>query len=74
MMNNIDYHVDNRIDLLIDSIKRNEHFINDSTPKAYNFNSRMVICNNLDFLQAIRSDIGGEIIHNKTIGTYLYFG
>jgi hypothetical protein len=67
------------IDLLIEVIKKNEHLVNNelnrSTGKmAYDFTSKVVISESIDFLEAIRKDISGEIINNKSIGSFLYFG
>ncbi len=67
------------IDLLIEVIRKNEHIANNNVKsstgkKAYDFTSKVVISESIDFLEAIRKDIGGEIINNKTIGSFLYFG
>jgi hypothetical protein len=73
--NSVGFH----INLLIEVIDKNEHLIlgtsNEETiKKQYAFNSRVVIAKDINFLEAIRKDMGGEIIITKNIGPFLYFG
>ena len=78
MKNDLTDTTDNRIDMLIDVMRRNEHFITSSSneekgKKKYGFNSHVVISESIDFLEAIRREIGGEILSSKSIGPFLYF-
>jgi hypothetical protein len=62
-------------DLLIESIQRNIHHIqNSQESKFYKFNNRMLLSNSPEFLNAVKSDRGGEIIQDSAIGSFLYFG
>jgi hypothetical protein len=62
-------------DLLIESIQRNIHHIQDSQEsKFYKFNNRMLLSNSIEFLDAVKYDMGGEIIQDSAIGSFLYFG
>ena len=70
--------VDSHINLLIEVIDKNEHIIvgtskEEAMIKPYAFNSRVVIAKDINFLEAIRKDIGGELIITKNIGPFLYF-
>ena len=70
--------IDSHINLLIEVIDKNEHIIvgssNEKTMiKPYAFNSRVVIAKDINFLEAIRKDMGGELIITKNIGPFLYF-
>ena len=38
------------------------------------FNNKMVISDCKPFLEAIKNEIGGEIIEDSTIGLFLYYG
>jgi len=69
---------EDRLDVLFDVIRKHKHIIiassNDKTgKKTLGFNSHVVISESIDFLEAIRKKMGGEIINNKTIGAFLYF-
>ena len=65
------------IDLLLEVIRKNEYLLSKSNKelekKLYNYTSRAVISDNLDFLEAIWKEMGGEIINDKSIGSFLYF-
>lgn len=62
-------------DQIIESIQKNYHFIQDSQDsKYYKFNNRMLLSNSKEFLDAVKSDLGGEIIQDSAIGAFLYFG
>jgi hypothetical protein len=70
---------ENRIDLLLEVIREKKRLFIDSSKnengkKTYNFNSHVVISESIDFLEAIRKEVGGEIINSKTIGAFLYLG
>jgi len=71
--------IDDRIDLLLEVIREKEKIFIDTSKdekgkKTYDFNSRVVISESLEFLEAIRNEVGGEIINSKTIGAFLYLG
>jgi len=38
------------------------------------FNNRVVLSNCKPFLEAVKNEIGGEIIEDSIIGTFLYYG
>jgi hypothetical protein len=66
------------IDKLLKVIEKNKHMIiereEDATlKKTYAFNSRVVIAENIDFLEAIHSDMGGELITSSPTGPFLFF-
>lgn len=66
------------INLLLEVIEKNEHIIEASAgkktvKKLYAFNSHVVIAQDVNFLEAIRKDMGGELIFSKNIGPFLYF-
>lgn len=62
-------------DMVIGSIQRNYHLLqNSNTSKFYKFNNRILLSNSTEFLSAVKSDIGGEIISDSTIGSFLFFG
>ena len=68
---------ENRIDVLLEVIRKNEHLLESSNvgvkKKKYDYSSRLVIADNVEFLEAIRKEMGGELIINKSIGNFLYF-
>ena len=68
---------DSHINLLMEVIEKNEHIIagssSDEKMKPYAFNSRVVIAKDINFLEAVRKEIGGELIICKNIGPFLYF-
>ena len=69
---------DEHIDLLLKVIAEKEHLleqtkINGVIKKTYDFKSKLVISDNIVFLDAIRKEIGGELIVIKTVGSFLYF-
>ena len=70
--------VDSHINLLIEVIEKNEHIvigslIEEPMKKPYAFNSRVLIAKDINFLEAIRKDMGGELIITNKIGPFLYF-
>lgn len=78
MPNDFSHNNIKHIDLLIEVIRKNEHLIvepsdNATRKKTYAFNSRVIMADNIDFLEAIRKDMGGELIISKNIGSFLYF-
>ena len=38
------------------------------------FNNHLIISESKLFLEAVKSDLGGEIIEDSKIGTFLYYG
>ena len=62
------------------SIKKNLHLLNVSNPEQFDvrslvgFNNRIVLSNSKAFLEAVRNEIGGEIIEDSHIGSFLYYG
>jgi hypothetical protein len=69
--------IENRLDLLREVIQKNKNIITSTTDaeagkKTYCYNSRVVISESIDFLEAIRKELGGEIINSKAIGAFLY--
>ena len=71
--------VDTRInsDFVIEAIKKNEYLLNDTNSDKVSFvpfgyNSRVILSNNISFLQAMQHDLGGEIIKDNTIGLFLH--
>jgi flagellar biosynthesis chaperone FliJ len=78
MSNNTKINIQDHIDTLHKVIQKNEHLI-ESTPnekgerKAYEYSSRMVLSKNIEFLEAIRKEMGGELINTQSLGTFLYF-
>jgi len=63
-----------------ESVKNNLHFLNISNAtetdisNLVGFNSRIVLSNCQPFLEAVRNEIGGEILEDSVIGTFLYYG
>ena len=71
--------IDNRIDsdFIIEAIEKNKHLLdNQDADKVsfvpFGFNNRVIISNNMSFLEAMHHDLGGEIIADKTIGSFLH--
>lgn len=66
-----------KIDNLIKVIRKNEYLLEgvsgyDIGKLKYDFTRRVVISDNIKFLETIRDEIGGELINDKSIGTFLY--
>jgi hypothetical protein len=61
-------------DYLSDVIGRNQHMLAPSKllKRLYHFNNRLIISENLAFLEAIQKETGGEIIIDAEIGGILY--
>ncbi len=65
---------------LTESVNKNLHFLNRCNPKEIDitslisFNNRLLISDCKAFLEAVKSDIGGEIIEDAMIGSFLYYG
>ena len=38
------------------------------------YNSRVVLSNNKEFLEALKTELGGEIMEDTRIGQFLYYG
>jgi hypothetical protein len=70
----------NIIDRVNESVKRNFYLLTGSKDEETDidslikFNNRLIISNNLDFLEAVKKDIGGEILEDSNIGSFLYYG
>jgi hypothetical protein len=66
--------------LVTASVKKNLHLLNVCSPEEFDieslvgFNNRIVLSDSKAFLEAVRSDIGGEIIEDSEIGPFLYYG
>lgn len=60
-------------DQVIGSIQKN-HYILETTDSFYKFNNRLLLSNNQEFLNAVKNDIGGDLVIDKAIGPFLYFG
>jgi hypothetical protein len=60
-------------DQVIVSIQKN-HYLLEMTDSFYKFNNRLLLSNNPEFLKAVKTDIGGELVIDKAIGAFLYFG
>ena len=65
----------------IDSvIKKNIHLLKEDNHEdldirsLVSFNSRLVIADSRLFLEALRNELGGEIIVDSSIGSFLYYG
>ena len=66
------------INKLLEVIEKNKYLISDvkndeTLRKTYAYNSRVVIAENIDFLEAIHNDMGGELIISTQIGPFLFF-
>ncbi|HEY4786240.1 MAG TPA: hypothetical protein VIH57_09325 [Bacteroidales bacterium] len=63
-----------------ESIKKNLHLLDECDParddidSLVGFNNRIVLSGCKAFLEAVKSEIGGEIIDDSRIGTFLYYG
>lgn len=70
----------NKCQIVTASIKKNLHLLNVSNPDEIDidslvaFNNRIVLSACMEFLEAVRKDVGGEIIEDSYIGSFLYFG
>lgn len=71
--------VDNKIDsdFIIEAISKNKYLLDNADADSISFmpfgyNNRVIISNNQRFLQAMQNDLGGEIIHDNTIGSFLH--
>jgi hypothetical protein len=60
-------------DQVIESIQKNFYLLEGSN-NYYKFNNRLLLSNSQEFLEAVKSDIGGEMVEDKAIGSFLYFG
>ncbi len=62
------------------SVKRNLHLLENTNPESLDifslvgFNSRVVLSGQKAFLEAVKKEIGGEIIEDSDIGPFLYYG
>jgi hypothetical protein len=63
-----------------DSVKKNLHLLKSEDIQNYEytslvrFNSRIILSDNKEFLEAVKTEIGGEIIEDSHIGLYLFYG
>jgi len=63
-----------------ESVKKNLHLLNECNPEEIDiqtlvgFNNRIVLSDCKAFLEAVKSEIGGEIIEDSKIGPFLYYG
>jgi len=63
-----------------ESVKKHLHFLNECNPEdneissLVGFNNRLIISDCKAFLEAIKSEIGGEILEDSKIGKFLYYG
>lgn len=62
------------------SVRKNLHLLNVCNPENVDieslirFNSRIILSDCVAFLEAVKNDIGGEIIEDSTLGPFLYYG
>jgi hypothetical protein len=62
------------------SVKKNLHLLNECNPEEIDisslvgFNNRIVLSDCKVFLEAIKGEIGGEIMEDSIIGPFLYYG
>jgi hypothetical protein len=71
--------VDTKIDsdFIIEAISKNKYLLDSNETEnisfmPFGYNNRVIISNNQLFLQAMQNDLGGEIIHDNTIGSFLH--
>ena len=71
--------VDTKIDsdFIIEAISKNKYLLDSNETDnisfmPFGYNNRVIISNNQLFLQAMQNDLGGEIIHDNTIGSFLH--
>ncbi len=63
-----------------ESVSHNLHLISNDNPKeldvtsSVGFNNRIVISQSKEFLEAVKREIGGEIMEDSMIGSFLYYG
>lgn len=69
-----------KCELVTASVKKNLYLLNVCNPEEVDiaslvaFNNRLVLSDCKAFLEAVRSDVGGEIIEDSQIGSFLYYG
>ena len=62
------------------SVKKNLHLLNECNPEEIDinslvgFNNRVILSDCKAFLEAIKKEIGGEIMEDSKIGPCLYYG
>ena len=66
-------HTTDEYDQVIDSIQKN-YYLLEKNNNHYKFNNRLLLSDSPEFLNAVRADIGGELIIDNSIGAFLYFG
>jgi hypothetical protein len=54
--------------------KCNKGHDEENPPFTVTYNNRLVLSDCLPFLEAVKRDIGGEIIDDPAIGHFLYYG
>ena len=61
-----------------ESVNHNLHLIGsnlrDIDISSVGYNNRIVISKSKAFLEAVKSEIGGEIMEDSNIGSFLYYG
>jgi hypothetical protein len=65
--------------LVLESIQKNYYILesnnsNKNERQYYKYNNRILLSNSKEFLDAVKKDIGGEIILDTAIGPFLFFG
>ena len=69
-----------KVHQVTESVKKNLHFLTESNPDVVDisslvgFNKRIVLSDCKPFLEAIKKEIGGEILEDSKIGPFLYYG
>lgn len=62
---------------VMESIQRNYYILDESSKtingQYYKYNNRILLSNNQQFLEAVKNDIGGELILDSAIGPFLVF-
>jgi hypothetical protein len=59
-----------------ESIERNFHILENSKVDYKNkisYNGNLLLSDCMEFLEAVKNEIGGEIIKDPAIGTFLYY-
>jgi hypothetical protein len=79
-MNNQPIEITEIYQQISDSVKRNLHLLNEGKfekteiSAKVGYNRRIVISDCREFLEAIKVEIGGEIMEDSKIGQFLYYG
>jgi hypothetical protein len=65
-----------KIQVVAESVKKNSHLLQPiptTEQSIVGVNGRLILSNNLKFLEAVKNDVGGEIISDNIIGSFLYY-